>query len=185
MNNDNKDLVSKSAAYAIFFVLGILIAAAFAFAGWNIWRYSPNPVVIAMGKDFRVSDVVEEELEEYFEDDEISIVAPTITLRPRPEPTPEPEPEPEPTPAPPTPQRAPAPTPEPPETISCHACNASGIMTCPSCNGVAGGRGTPLDPNISYDVSPVADIWWCTACDGSGVVTCGTCGGSGEITVSE
>ncbi|MCL2386456.1 MAG: stalk domain-containing protein [Defluviitaleaceae bacterium] len=104
----------------------------------------------------------------------------TISIEHRPAPTPEPTPEPEIVVA----RPRPTPTPEPePEFATCQTCTGSGITTCHACNGIGGGRGTPLAPGIPYTLAPASDVWWCTVCQGHGTVNCRTCSGSGLVIV--
>ena len=78
-------------------------------------------------------------------------------------------------------RRAPSPSPEPIPLVSCNPCKASGIVTCTSCNGIGGGRGTPQNASIPYEISHVSDVWWCTTCGGDGKITCRACSGSGWV----
>jgi hypothetical protein len=74
----------------------------------------------------------------------------------------------------------PEPTPEPVVVILCSPCGTTGTVTCTSCNGVGGGRGTsPADAGIPYAVSSTSDVWYCTTCVGGKIITCSSCSGSG------
>jgi hypothetical protein len=181
------DTVPAPLAFAIFGVLGILIIGSFVFAGLSIMQMRRNASnsVLALGKNITVAGEAEEEFFEsefefeyvHFEPREEDIDKPDPTPSPAPEPAPAP-PAPAPTP---TPRRAaPRPTPTP-DPVPCHVCRATGIVTCTSCNGIGGGRGTPFIDGIPHEISPTADVWWCTICEGRTTVTCRECNGSGSI----
>jgi hypothetical protein len=180
---DNKDTVPIWVALAIFGVIGILIVGAFGFAGWSIiqLRNNASNAVLAVGKNVVVAAAPEEE-EEFFEEDDFEYEEEYVYAHYEPEEfIPAPVQAPAQTPAPTrrpqtTPRRTPEPTPTPAPPIACHVCNATGVITCASCNGIGGGRGT-----IPFEISPVSDVWWCTTCSGSGTISCRTCSGSGWV----
>lgn len=107
-------------------------------------------------------------------DQESNVVS--IINRPTPPPTPAPEASPTPTPTP-RPRATPRPA---PVLVTCNNCSGSGTVMCVSCNGIGGGRGTPLT-SIPHQVAAASDVWWCTVCEGRATVTCSPCRGSGTV----